>query len=121
MLGLKYNEPSSLELAADNMRTISHTAFRSSVDLAREKESFPWLDKEWYLDGPFVRSLPEDIRAAIAQHGIRNSHLIAIAPTGTISLVANNVSSGLEPVFEVQYRRRVLEEGSTSTLSEVSD
>lgn len=121
MLGLKYDDPFSLELAADIMRTISHTAFRSSVDLAREKDSFPWLDKERYLDGPFVRSLPEDIRAAIAQHGIRNSHLIAIAPIGTISLVANNVSSGLEPVFEVQYRRRVLEEDGTSTLSEVSD
>jgi ribonucleoside-diphosphate reductase alpha chain len=62
------------------------------------------------LQGAFIRGLPEDVRNGIAAHGIRNSHLIAIAPTGTISLLAGNVSSGLEPIFAASYSRKVLTE-----------
>jgi ribonucleoside-diphosphate reductase alpha chain len=62
------------------------------------------------LKGPFIQSLPEDIQKAIAAHGIRNSHLTAVAPTGTISLLAGNVSSGLEPIFAGCYGRKVLAE-----------
>ncbi|EGV20418.1 ribonucleotide reductase N-terminal alpha domain-containing protein [Thiocapsa marina] len=83
-----------------------HAAYRTSVALAVEKGPFPYLVRDAYLAAPFVRRLPEDIRAGIASGGIRNSHLTAIAPTGTISLLANNLSSGIEPVFSrVQYRR----------------
>jgi ribonucleoside-diphosphate reductase alpha chain len=107
LLGIRYGSPESFEMTARVMRTICHAAYRGSVQLAEEKGSFPGFDAVSYLQGSFVQSLPADIREAIATAGIRNSHLIAIAPTGTISLLANNVSSGLEPVFEARYRRRI--------------
>jgi ribonucleoside-diphosphate reductase alpha chain len=107
MLGIHYGSPESFEMAARIMRTICHAAYRSSVQLAEEKGSFPGFNADSYLQGSFIQSLPGDIRKAIATTGIRNSHLVAIAPTGTISLLANNVSSGLEPVFEARYRRRI--------------
>jgi ribonucleoside-diphosphate reductase alpha chain len=107
MLGIHYGSPESFEMAARIMRTICHAAYRSSVQLAEEKGSFPGFNADSYLQGSFIQSLPGDIRKAIATAGIRNSHLVAIAPTGTISLLANNVSSGLEPVFEARYRRRI--------------
>jgi len=90
------------------MALICHTAYRTSIELAQEKGVFPVFEKAPYLDAPFIQALPDDIRDGIARHGIRNSHLTAIAPTGTISLLANNVSSGLEPVFDFAYRRRIL-------------
>ncbi|MDV6344617.1 adenosylcobalamin-dependent ribonucleoside-diphosphate reductase [Nitrosomonas sp. Is37] len=108
MLNIPYGSKESLQIAQSVMKTICHAAYQASVDIAREKESFPSFDQEKYLAGTFVRSLPEAIRQGIAQYGIRNSHLTAIAPTGTISLLANNVSSGLEPVFDSEYTRRVL-------------
>ena len=107
MLGIRYGSPESFAMAARVMRTIGHAAYRSSVQLAKAKGSFPDFNADSYLQGSFVQSLPGDIREAIAATGIRNSHLVAIAPTGTISLLANNVSSGLEPVFEARYRRRI--------------
>jgi len=109
MLGLQYDSDDAREFAARVMRHLCHGAYRASVSLAREKGAFPWLDKGRYLQAPFIKALPEDIREGIEGCGIRNSHLIAIAPTGTISLLANNVSSGLEPVFDFSYRRRVQE------------
>ncbi len=109
MLGLRYDEPRARELAGRVMRTICHAAYRCSIELAREKGPFPFFEREPYLAGEFIRALPADIGDGIAQHGIRNSHLTAIAPTGTISLLANNVSSGIEPVYAFHYRRRVLE------------
>ncbi|HEY6996081.1 MAG TPA: adenosylcobalamin-dependent ribonucleoside-diphosphate reductase [Xanthobacteraceae bacterium] len=110
MLGLTYGSGPSLELAADVMRRVCHAAYRASIALAEEKGSFPDYERDHYLTGGFIRGLPEDIRNAIATHGIRNSHLIAIAPTGTISLLAGNVSSGLEPIFATSYSRKVLTE-----------
>jgi ribonucleoside-diphosphate reductase alpha chain len=121
MLGIRYGSPESFELAARVMQTICHAAYRSSIALAREKGSFPTFDAARYLNSRFIQSLPGDIREAIATAGIRNSHLVAIAPTGTISLLANNVSSGLEPVFESRYRRRIRQpDGSLQDL-EVTD
>ena len=108
MLGLTYGSGRSLTVAADVMRQICHTAYRASIDLAREKASFPYFDRDKYLHSVFIRSLPDDIQNGIATYGIRNSHLIAIAPTGTISLLAGNVSSGLEPIFAASYVRKVL-------------
>jgi ribonucleoside-diphosphate reductase alpha chain len=107
MLGIKYGSTESLDMVARVMRTICHAAYRGSIQLAKEKGSFADFDAGPYLRGSFIQTLPGDIRDAIASSGIRNSHLIAIAPTGTISLLANNVSSGLEPVFKARYRRRI--------------
>ncbi|MDH5648816.1 MAG: adenosylcobalamin-dependent ribonucleoside-diphosphate reductase [Gammaproteobacteria bacterium] len=109
MLGHRYGDPQSLKQAGNIMRDVCHNAYRSSIDLAKEKGAFPLLDKTKYLKQPFIQSLPEDIRQGIAQHGIRNSHLTAIAPAGTISLLANNISSGVEPVFSFQHHRKILE------------
>lgn len=117
MLGLRYDEQPARELAAHTLRSICHAAYRSSIALAREKGAFPALERARYLQGPFVGALPEDIREGIARHGIRNSHLLAIAPAGTISLLADNVSSGLEPVFDFRYTRSVLDaEGRSRSL-----
>jgi ribonucleoside-diphosphate reductase alpha chain len=103
------------------MATLCHSAYHASIDLAREKGAFPFFEAGAYLKGAFVARLPEDIRQGIAQHGIRNSHLIAIAPTGTISLVANNVSSGLEPIFDLSYRRSIIERDGSRAEHDVDD
>ena len=113
MLGMTYGGKASLTVAADIMRHICHAAYRASIALAAEKQSFPYFEQHRYLRSAFIRALPQEIQEAIARHGIRNSHLLAIAPTGTISLLAGNVSSGLEPIFSDSYARRVLtEDGS---------
>jgi len=107
MLGIPYGSAESFRLAGAIMARISHTAYRASIELALEKGAFPLFEKEKHCQGEFVRTLPEDIQQGISRHGIRNSHLTAIAPTGTISLLAGNVSSGLEPVYDWRYRRSV--------------
>jgi ribonucleoside-diphosphate reductase alpha chain len=109
MLGQRYDTSEAQQTAASIMQRICEAAYHASIELAREKASFPLLNREKHLQSAFIRHLPDNIRAGIAQHGIRNSHLTAIAPTGTISLLANNVSSGLEPVFQYEYRRRIYE------------
>jgi ribonucleoside-diphosphate reductase alpha chain len=121
MLGLRYDHATALEVAADAMRAICHAAYRTSIALAREKGSFPFFDRERYPGGRFIRSLPADIQDGIAQDGIRNSHLTAIAPAGTISLLADNVSSGLEPVFAWRYERKVLNGDGTTCTFELTD
>jgi ribonucleoside-diphosphate reductase alpha chain len=121
MLDLRYGSDASLAFAADTMRLICHAAYRASVALAQEKGSFPYFDRDKYLQGRFVRSLPDSIQDAIAAHGIRNSHLLAIAPTGTISLLAGNVSSGLEPIFAPSYTRNVLAEDGTPEAFTLTD
>jgi ribonucleoside-diphosphate reductase alpha chain len=103
------------------MSTICHAAYRSSIQLAREKGSFPFFDRDACLGSRFIQSLPDDIRAGIAEYGIRNSHLTAIAPTGTISLLANNVSSGIEPVFAFRHSRRVLDSDGEYERFELED
>jgi ribonucleoside-diphosphate reductase alpha chain len=114
MLGLTYGSDRSISLAADIMRCICHAAYRASIALAKEKTSFPYFERDRYLQSPFIRSLPQDIQEGISAYGIRNSHLIAIAPTGTISLLGGNVSSGLEPIFAASYNRKVLVENGTT-------
>jgi ribonucleoside-diphosphate reductase alpha chain len=116
MLGLDYDSDTARETAAGLMREICHAAYRASIGLARQKGAFPALEIEPFLAGEFARVLPEDIRDGIARHGLRNSHLLAIAPTGTISLLANSVSSGLEPSFAAGFGRSLLnEDGSTTS------
>ncbi|MBU6497768.1 MAG: adenosylcobalamin-dependent ribonucleoside-diphosphate reductase [Rhodospirillales bacterium] len=109
MLGLRYGSDASLAFAADTMSAICHAAYRQSIALAEAKGRFPDFAADRYLEGPFIQALPADIRDGIARHGIRNSHLLAIAPAGTISLLAGNVSSGIEPVFAAEYGRTVLD------------
>jgi ribonucleoside-diphosphate reductase alpha chain len=113
MLGLDYSSEESLALAGQVVRTICHAAYRASITLAIEKQAFPYFEHDRYIAGVFIRSLPDDIQKAIGRTGIRNSHLLAIAPTGTISLLAGNVSSGLEPIFAASYARKVLTEDGT--------
>jgi ribonucleoside-diphosphate reductase alpha chain len=108
MLDLHYDSPPARQLAGHVMQIIRDEAYRASIDLARDKGVFPAFERDAYLASPGIRALPADVRAGIARHGIRNSHLTAIAPAGTISLLADNVSSGIEPAFETRYRRRVL-------------
>lgn len=116
MLGLPYESEAAQHLAASVMQTMCYAAYRTSIQLAKEKGSFPLLNKNKYLATPFIKNLPQVIQQEIAEFGIRNSHLMAIAPTGTISLLANNISSGLEPVFDWQYQRQILiEEGHYET------
>ena len=109
MLGLRYGEAPSLGFARDILRQLCHTAYGTSIALAREKGPFPFLDRERHGESEFIRALPEELQQGIQRDGIRNSHLVAIAPTGTISLLANNISSGLEPVFDFSYRRRIMD------------
>ncbi|WP_353150056.1 adenosylcobalamin-dependent ribonucleoside-diphosphate reductase [Pollutimonas bauzanensis] len=106
MLGVPYNTEQGRELAADMAREMRDAAYEASVDLAKERGAFPLLDTEKYLQGGFASRLPEDIKKAIRKHGIRNSHLTSIAPTGTISLAfADNASNGIEPAFSWFYNR----------------
>jgi ribonucleoside-diphosphate reductase alpha chain len=121
MLGIHYADPRARELGARVMRAICHAAYRASISLAREKGSFEFFDRDRFLAGAFVATLPQDIRDGIADHGIRNSHLTAIAPTGTISLLANNVSSGIEPVFDFHHSRRLLDADGDYRRFEVED
>jgi len=95
-------------MAEKIMKSICYTAYRSSIDLAKEKGSFPYLEKEKYINGNFIKNLPNNIKDGICKNGIRNSHLVTIAPTGTTSILANNISSGIEPVFDFSYRREII-------------
>ncbi|TLM77074.1 adenosylcobalamin-dependent ribonucleoside-diphosphate reductase [Microbulbifer harenosus] len=107
-LGLHYDSDQGRALAARVMETVRDSAYRTSIALAAEKGAFPLYERTKFLAGADVCALPEKLRKGIADKGIRNSHLIAIAPTGTISLLANGISSGIEPVFDFHHRRRVL-------------
>lgn len=121
MLGLRYGSESAAQQTKDWMHAIARSAYLASVDLAREKGAFPLFDAEKFLASGTMRGMDEDVRAAIATHGIRNALLTSIAPTGTISLYAGNVSSGIEPVFAYAYRRKVLQKDGTRTEEEVVD
>jgi len=103
------------------MRAIARSAYLASVDLAREKGSFPLFDAEKFLASGTMRRMDADVRQAVAAHGIRNALLTSIAPTGTISLYAGNVSSGIEPVFAYAYTRKVLQKDGSRTEEEVVD
>ena len=121
MVGLRYGSHEAAERAGEWARQISRAAYTTSAHLAREKGSFPLFDRDAYLAGETIRELNEDVRAVIGEHGMRNALLTSVAPTGTISLVADNVSSGVEPVFALAYTRKVLQPDGTRTEEEVSD
>jgi ribonucleoside-diphosphate reductase alpha chain len=121
MVGLRYGSQEAAEQAGEWARQISRAAYRTSARLAREKGAFPLFDRDAYLAGETIRELDDDVRTEISEHGIRNALLTSVAPTGTISLVADNVSSGVEPVFALAYTRKVLQPDGTRTEEEVSD
>jgi ribonucleoside-diphosphate reductase alpha chain len=105
-LGFDYGSDDFIRIFEDIMATIRDEAYKASIELAKEKGKFP-LFKNDYLTSGFAMTLPTEIRTQIAKYGIRNSHLLSVAPTGTISLSADNVSSGIEPVFSLGYDRTI--------------
>ncbi|GGH54697.1 ribonucleotide reductase [Comamonas phosphati] len=107
LLGLHYASPEGLAQAETIARAMRDAAYLASVELAKEKGAFALFNARQYLQGSFIRRLPKEIRAAIKKHGIRNSHLLSIAPTGTVSLAfADNASNGIEPPFSWTYTRK---------------
>lgn len=121
MLGLRYGAADAVDQTRDWMKAIARSAYLASADLAREKGPFPLFDRDAFLASGFMQRMDDDVRQAVAQHGIRNALLISIAPTGTISLYAGNVSSGIEPVFAYAYTRKVLQKDGSRTEEEVVD
>ena len=121
MCGARYGSADAVELTEAWMKAIQRAAYLASVDLAREKGPFPLFDREAYLQGETIQGLDQDIRAAIERHGIRNALVTSVAPTGTISLFADNASSGLEPVFAFSYQRAILQPDGSREMEEVSD
>jgi len=107
MLGHPYASDSFMEWSDMVLQTLRNECYSASADLAEEKGAFPLYDVDMYMQGEYIRNLPDWLREKITQKGIRNSHLTSIAPTGTISLTADNVSSGIEPPFSLQYDRTV--------------
>ena len=107
MLGLPYASAQFNDFARLALETLRNETYSCSADLAAEKGSFPLYDAEKYNQGKFIKTLPKRVRDKIKENGIRNSHLTSIAPTGTISLTADNVSSGIEPPFSLYYDRTI--------------
>ncbi|WP_416883167.1 adenosylcobalamin-dependent ribonucleoside-diphosphate reductase [Marivita sp.] len=121
MLGLRYGSDEAARQTERWLHAIARAAYLASVDLAKEKGAFPLFDADKYLASGTMQMMDEDVREAIREHGIRNALLTSIAPTGTISLYAGNVSSGIEPVFAYAYTRKVLQKDGTRTEEEVVD
>lgn len=108
VLGHLYGTPDFLKFEADILDTLRDQCYIASALIAKDKGAFPLYDADKYLAGQFVKTLSDEARDMIAKYGIRNSHLTSIAPTGTISLCADNVSSGIEPVFGYSFDRTVM-------------
>ncbi|SHG86958.1 adenosylcobalamin-dependent ribonucleoside-diphosphate reductase [Marivita hallyeonensis] len=121
MLGLRYGSDEAARQTEDWLHAIARAAYLASVDLAKEKGAFPLFDADAFLASGAMQHMDADVRDAIREHGIRNALLTSIAPTGTISLYAGNVSSGIEPVFAYAYTRKVLQKDGTRTEEEVVD
>ena len=122
MLGLRYDTYEGRALAARIAEQLRDAAYAASSELAREKGAFPLFDAARYLEGRFVARLPEALREAISNHGIRNSHLLSIAPTGTISLAfADNASNGIEPPYSWTYQRKKRMPDNSMRSYEVED
>lgn len=121
MVGLKYGSDEAAAQTESWLKAIARAAYLASVELAKEKGAFPLFDADAYLASGTMQQMDEEVRAAIADNGIRNALLTSIAPTGTISLYAGNVSSGIEPVFAYAYTRKVLQKDGSRTEEEVVD
>jgi ribonucleoside-diphosphate reductase alpha chain len=121
MCGVRYGEADAVELTERWMAALRRRAYLASVELAKEKGAFPLFDRDAYLESETVQGLDAEVKAAIAEHGIRNALVTSVAPTGTISLLADNVSSGLEPVFSFTHTRQVLQPDGTRRPEEIAD
>ena len=121
MVGLRYGSQKAARQTEAWMHRVARAAYLASIDLAKEKGAFPLFDADRFLASGNMRQMDSDVRDAIARHGIRNALLTSIAPTGTISLYAGNVSSGIEPVFAYAYKRKVLQKDGSRTEEEVVD
>jgi len=121
MVGLEYGTDEAAAQCEEWLRQIARASYLASVELAKEKGAFPLFDKDKFLASGTMQMMDDDVRDAIAEHGIRNALLTSIAPTGTISLYAGNVSSGIEPVFAYSYTRKVLQKDGSRTEEEVVD
>lgn len=121
LCGDHYGSQEGRDLAQRWMERIAHAAYAASVELAKEKGAFPLFNAGEFLQRPFPSSLPPALQEGIREHGIRNGVLTSIAPTGTISLLAGNLSSGIEPVFDFEYRRRILSPDGTPHYETVED
>ncbi len=121
MLGLRYGSETAAAQTEAWLKQIARASYLASVELAKEKGAFPLFDADKYLATGNMMNMDDDVRDAIREHGIRNALLTSIAPTGTISLYAGNVSSGIEPVFAYAYTRKVLQKDGSRTEEEVVD
>ncbi|OYV24687.1 MAG: ribonucleoside-diphosphate reductase, adenosylcobalamin-dependent [Rhodospirillales bacterium 20-58-10] len=121
MVGLRYGSEPAAAMAERWAREVNRAAYIASAHIAAEKSPFPLFEHKAYLAGETVRELDADVRALIAAHGIRNALLTSIAPTGTISLLADNVSSGVEPVFAHSFTRKVTEPDGSKREELVED
>ena len=123
MLDLPYNASEGREMARRIAECMRDSAYLASVELAVEKGAFALFDAKTYLaEGTFASRLPNEIKAQIKKHGLRNSHLLSIAPTGTVSLAfADNASNGIEPAFSWTYTRKKREADGTRSEYEVQD
>jgi ribonucleoside-diphosphate reductase alpha chain len=119
--GVRYGSTEAVRLTRQWLAAVQRLSYLASADIAAEKGSFPMYDRARYLAGETVKALSEDVRAAIARYGIRNALLNSIAPTGTISLLADNISSGIEPVFAFSYVRHVLQPDGSKREESVED
>src|SRR5262249_19017921 len=121
MCGLRYGSAAAVAAAESWLGAIQREAYLASCALAAEKGAFPLFDRDRYLAGATVMSLDEEVRRHITQDATRNALLTSVAPTGTISLFADNVSSGIEPVFSFRHTRNVLMRDGTRREEEVTD
>ncbi len=121
MCRTRYGSSDAVRLTEQWLSAIRRIAYKASVSLAAEKGPFPLFDAEPYLAGETIQSLDKETREAIGQQGIRNALVTSIAPTGTISLLADNVSSGIEPVFSHSYTRQVLMPDGVHREEKVTD
>ncbi|WP_230549514.1 adenosylcobalamin-dependent ribonucleoside-diphosphate reductase [Reyranella aquatilis] len=119
--GVRYGSPEAVRLTREWLGAVQRLSYVASADIAAEKGSFPLYDRAKYLGGETIKALPEEARTAIGRYGIRNALLNSIAPTGTISLLADNVSSGIEPVFAFSYVRHVLQPDGSKREESVDD
>lgn len=120
-LGLPYGEEEAAARMENILQTVANAAYAASARLAAEKGAFPLYEAEAYLSSEFVKRLEPETVELIRKHGIRNSHLTSIAPTGSIALAADNVSSGIEPPFSLEFDRTILMADGTSRVETVTD
>jgi ribonucleoside-diphosphate reductase alpha chain len=121
LAGIIYGSDEAVAWVDKIMKMIAVAAYQASIDLAKEKGAFPLFDADKYLATANMQGMPDDIRDQIREFGIRNSLLTSIAPTGTISLYAGNVSSGIEPIFALGYERKVMQKDGSKITEVVED